>query len=1185
MSSQNRASSASTSDDLPRRAVALAAQLLQASRARETSAERERSARMARMMVDDPGKRFTIALADQVLRVESPERAAGRLQALLKQYGPPRYLSWLDRRTLEVGAVAAKIAPGLVMPAITSRVRKDSNHVIIPAEEGPLNQYLASRKKAGIRVNFNQLGEAVLGEAEAARRLSAYRNRLLDPRITYLSVKLSAIASQISLTGYRKTVETLSERLRILYRAAIEAGTDTPKFVNLDMEEYRDLSLTVDVFRRVLDEPEFEKLEAGIVLQAYLPDSAAVQRDLTEWAIARKRRTGAGIKLRLVKGANLAMEQVEASLRGWAQAPYASKSEVDANYKRMLSYACEPQRAAAVRIGVASHNLFDVAYALLLRDERKVADRVEFEMLEGMANAQAFELRDRAGDLLVYTPVVKREEFESAVAYLVRRLDENTAPGSFLGALFSLREGSPAWNEQRDAFLKSCASAQDPALSDKPRRTQSRITESIAVSEAADPFNNVPDTDFSLPANRAWLEQIDTQWRRIAEEPTSLDIVPVCVGGVATTDRPLGEGHDPSRPNVIAYRYALANEQDVEVALNTGHEALAAWRDLGHQKRGEVLRKVAAELARGRADSVGCMTLDGAKAATEADVEVSEAIDFAEYYSRSLDDLAWHDGTVAEPYGIVVVTPPWNFPYAIPAGGVLAALMAGNTVILKPAPEAVLTGWHLVQQHWRAGVSQEVLQFLPLADGELGKRLLTDDRVGTVILTGGYSTARLFESWKPEMRLLAETSGKNAMIITATADLDLAIRDLVRGAFGHAGQKCSATSLALVEASVYDDPKFARGLREAAESLTVGSAWDRSSVVTPVIREPGPELLKGLTELDPGESWLLEPKNLDGNPCLWSGGIRWGVKRGSWFHKTECFGPVLGIIRVENLDEAIAVQNENEFGLTGGLQALDVEEIRRWTDAVEVGNAYINRGTTGAIVRRQPFGGWKHSSVGPGAKAGGPNYVASLCRWTEQELPRRRRKFDAPLQAFVAQAERLLNGDESGIARLIAATESYYEAWVHEFSREHDPSQIHGEANRFRYRPRPWVMIRSTASPSARPNLDLLLALFACHLSGSKASLSLTAESSWGEEVSRWCGAARVVEDDASLAHRLSKMTGGVVRVLGATEPLSLVAARQNNLVVIAGPALANGRIEMTRYFREQAVSETVHRYGNLQKS
>ncbi len=297
----------------------------------------------------------------------------------------------------------AHYLPSLVVPPIVSRLRHETQNVILPGEEEDLRRYLEERRRAGMRLNLNQLGEAILGEAEAARRLEAYLALLARDDVEYISVKVSSVFSQIDLVAFRPTVARVAERLRTLYRAAARHryrhpdGRVTPKFINLDMEEYRDLDLTVTAFREVLDEPEFLPLSAGIVLQAYLPDSHRVQRALTAWAMARRRHGGAPVKLRIVKGANLAMERIDAAGHGWPQAPYETKAEVDANYKRMLEYGCRPEHAEAVHLGIASHNLFDIAYGLVLRDAHDVLPWIEFEMLEGMANHQARAVRARAG--------------------------------------------------------------------------------------------------------------------------------------------------------------------------------------------------------------------------------------------------------------------------------------------------------------------------------------------------------------------------------------------------------------------------------------------------------------------------------------------------------------------------------------------------------------------------------------------------------------------------------------------------------------------------------------------------------------------------------------------------------------------------------------------------------------------
>ena len=547
-------------------------------------------------------------------------------------------------------------------------------------------------------------------------------------------------------------------------------------------------------------------------------------------------------------------------------------------------------------------------------------------------------------------------------------------------------------------------------------------------------------------------------------------------------------------------------------------------------------------------------------------------------------------GTTSVPMGVVVVTPPWNFPFAIPIGGILAALAAGNAVIFKPASETVLTGWTAVKCLWDAGIPKEILQFLPMEDGPVGQQLISDPRTAAVILTGSTQTAQLFQSWRPDLNLFAETSGKNAMVITAAADVDLAIKDLVKGAFGHAGQKCSATSLALVEASIYDSPKFKQQLLDAASSLQVGSAWDPKAIVTPVIREPDPNLQRGLTQLDEVESWLLEPQMIDDNPCLWSPGIRWGVRKGSWYHQNECFGPVLGVIRVANLDEAIEVQNSSRLGLTGGIHSLDPAEIAHWRESVQVGNAYINRSTTGAIVQRQPFGGWKDSSVGPGVKAGGPNYVAAFREWSNAEpdlaSPIATGPFDNTTGALIKSLKKHLPSELH--ATLTESIASYANWWQHEFSVEHDPSNLHGETNHFCYRPQPQHVLR--ISPATELTSDDFLSvarvMAACQITNCPLFISLdravdTIEAMLAEI--SWAMAAETrTESDGGFIKWLQSLNHGTLRIMRDYQPEQFAPSVIGNIFTVSSTVLCNGRVELLNYLREQAISETVHRYGNI---
>ena len=1158
-------------ETLAREAVELAAEWLEAAREGMKHQEKKQSAQLARMMDDPAGKALTFALADQVFRPPTPERSAERFRDLIDGYGVPEYLPPLERVGMRMGALASAVAPGLVMPLVTAKLRRESESVILPGEDDRLRPHLEQRRRAGMKMNLNQLGEAILGEEEAEKRMQAVLARIVSPECDYLSVKISAIFSQIHLVAHEETLAKLKERLRRLYRAAIAHpvsdghGGKRAKFINLDMEEYRDLCLTRDVFVQVLDEPEFLQLEAGIVLQAYLPDAWPVQQQLNAWVRDRVSRGGAGIKIRLVKGANLAMEKVEAEMHDWPQAPYPTKEEVDANFKRMLHEGCKPENAEFVRIGLASHNLFDLAYAMVLRAREGVEDRVGFEMLEGMANHQARVVNEAAGGLLLYAPVVSRDDFHSAIAYLVRRLDENTSEENFLHDLFGMAPGDASWNSQKERFLRACA--RKDTVASGPRRTQNRAAEHAEPLPADTPFHNEPDTDWSLGHNVEWIRDKVEGMRNAP--PVR---IPLCVGGAEPYTATDAIGRDPSRPGIEAYRYSLADDDAVERALQTAVDARAGWRALGFDGRAALLRKAAASIANQRGEIIATMVLDAGKAVYEADVEVSEAIDFANYYADSFSDPSFFDGTDFEPYGTVVVTPPWNFPFAIPCGGVLAALMAGNTVILKPASATALAGWILAQCLWDAGIPREVLQFVT-CPGSVGRKLLTDERTGGVVLTGGWDTARMFLGWKPEMRLFAETSGKNALIITAAADPDQAVKDLVKSAFGHSGQKCSAASLAIVEAEVYDNPGFLRQLRDAAASLTAGPPWQYGSIVTPVTVEPGETLMRGLTRLDEGEVWLLEPKMIDGNPQLWSPGIRLGVKPESWFRTNECFGPVLGLIRAENLQHAIRIQNDSSFGLTGGIHSLDPGEISEWKDRVEVGNAYINRPITGAIVRRQPFGGWKNSSFGPGAKAGGPNYCQLFGTWTNTGTPQR----GATVHGRTADLlDKLCAALPDAAGELLAAAASDAAAWRDEFGIGHDPSKLSCESNTFRYRPFAAAIVRADA---ATGDAELARILLAAAAAGTAVEISLDK----ARPFLAGTGVNMLVEDAAAFEKRLlaRKLPWQGLRAPGASPSLK-AAATEAGLRLVDSPVVLNGRIEMLWLLREQSVSETLHRYGNV---
>ena len=1108
--------------------------------------ERRTGRQLARLVASEPGLDLAVGFVDRVTRAESDRVAAGALRrvvagddGLTAAVAGADFLAPVDRGLLGLGALAAPALPGVVVPLARRRLRDLVGHLVLDASPDRLGPRLTrARDAVGGTLNVNLLGEAVLGDREARARRDATVALIARSDVDYVSVKLSSIAAQLLVWDLDAIVERVAAELRPLYRAALAA--DPPVFVNLDVEEYRDLDLTLAVFLRVLAEEEFRDLRAGVVLQAYLPDAHAALERLLAFAAERSAAGGADLRVRLVKGANLSMERVESELRGWARAPYETKGETDASFERLVDAALHPERLVGARIGLASHNLLDVAWTVALAEARGVADRLDVEMLQGMAPGPARAVREATGGVRLYTPVVDPADFDVAISYLVRRLEEVASPENFLRTVLAAEDGATALADEADRFRASLALRHTVATA--PRRTQDRRRgaedPTVVATDASPTFVNEPDTDPALAANRAW----------------ALDVARTAAAGVVPV-APLVT--DPGRVDAVVAAARAAGER---------------WRAVPAAERREVLRRVALELAARRGELLMAMMAEGGKTIGEADPEISELIDFARYYADRALDLEAVPGAAFAPHRVVLVVPPWNFPVAIPGGGALAALAAGGAAILKPAPEVPRCAEVIVAAAHAAGVDADLLQLLRVPDDDTGRHLVTHPDVDAVVLTGAFETARMFRGWRGDLELLAETSGKNALIVTPSADLDLAAADLVRSAFGHAGQKCSAASLGILVGDVATSRRFLEQLVDAATSLSVGPAHDLSTHLNRLIGPPRGPLERHLTTLDAGEAWLVEPRRVTDVPGvgpdehLWTPGIKTGVQPGSHFHTHECFGPVLGLMHARDLDEAIAWQNGTGYGLTGGIHSLDDDEVERWLARVEVGNAYVNRHITGAIVQRQPFGGWKRSAVGPGAKAGGPAYVAQLGRWS-----------DGPEVAAL-----------DDVAWLGWARADDERAWSLRYAGEHDATGLRVERNALRHLPHRAVVVRVGAGASAR---DVARVLAAADRTGAPARASIDPDVDGGlvAAAARAVGVATpstVVETDAGLAARVAtgdpELEQAVVRVVGAVEVALRAACEEAGLRVVVAPVVASGDIELGRLLREQAISRTLHRYGRV---
>jgi RHH-type proline utilization regulon transcriptional repressor/proline dehydrogenase/delta 1-pyrroline-5-carboxylate dehydrogenase len=1188
-------------DEIAQKAVKLATKWQNRANDLQTPQEKARHAKLARLFTNPTDKVILTQLIDQSFRSNDFGRVANQIHYLLTRHGIPTFFSPLEKVLMLFFMHVGRFLPRLTVPRVIDKIRQDSSHLIIPAEPDGLASFLQNRTNKGLRININHIGEEVLGEQEALSRLNMYIDDLKNPTIEYVSVKISTIFSQINPLAFEHCVSILTQRLAKLYRTANSHkyvrtdGTRVSKFVNLDMEAHRDLEMTTAAFIRTLDQEEFKRTFAGMALQAYLPDSYHILQDITAWARKRMDAGGSPVKVRIVKGANMEMESFEAAVFDWPLAPFDTKLETDANWKRMVEFAMQPQNIKAVRLGVASHNLLDLAYAYLVGQANGVMDYFTFEMIEGMANHVRRTIQETGQEMTIYVPVADKDRFLSAIAYLIRRLDENTGPKNFLRHLNHLKTRSHSWDFLTRHFLSSIKLKAQPAKT--PHRTQDRITESFPEKMGSyhdTEFRNEPNTDWSLEVNRRWSESIRRNWKKSPED-SPVDIPLVVAGEKIFKGRRKAEIQDPSRLNhpVIVAKSALANGKDIDRAVSTAKADPDGWRKKTHRQRHRVLSKVAMELRKARGNLIGAAAADTGKLFTEADVEISEAIDFAEYYPYSAEAFFKIDHARSRGKGVGAVISPWNFPIAIPCGGIVAALAAGNTVIFKPSSDALLVAWQLCQCFWRAGISPNVLQFVPCAGAGTAKKLTNHPDVDFIILTGGTQTGLAILNQRPEVFLAAETGGKNATIVTAMADRDQAIRNVIYSAFGNSGQKCSASSLLILEAEVYRDPGFKKQLVDAARSIGTGSPWDFSNRMGPLIRPPESDLKNALTSLEPGEFWALKPQKVHNHPLMWTPGIKWNVQPNSPTHLTEFFGPLLGVMQAANLDHAIELVNQTGYGLTSGLESLDPREQQYWKKRVKAGNLYINRGTTGAVVLRQPFGGMGKSVIGMGMKAGSPQYVAQFMKF-EEIRPHAIGPFQKnhPLLKLAQKWQQKLDwgGFEEifvDMGKSIRAIKSYVYHVEREFSRELDYFHLRGQDNILRYLPVGTVVVRLHEDDSL---YEVLARIAAVKISGCRLRIScpkglnnqVTSFLHTGEGRQFVGGDPHFYELDQELIKIIPK----VDRIRYAAPervPQKLYsAAAETGFYIARAPVMMDGRLELLQYYRQQSICDNYHRYGNL---
>jgi RHH-type transcriptional regulator, proline utilization regulon repressor / proline dehydrogenase / delta 1-pyrroline-5-carboxylate dehydrogenase len=852
--------------------------------------------------------------------------------------------------------------------------------------EGMAQKFIAGRTAAealpklremwdqNLAFTLDLLGEATVSEVEASDYVARYTEILETliaktkdfpakptleqstmgavPRVN-VSIKISSLYSQIDPVDPQGSIEAVKARLRPLFLKAKQHGA----FINLDMEQYALKDLTFALFKSLMSEPELKDYpHAGIVIQAYLRDAASDAEMMCAWAKER----GTPVTVRLVKGAYWDYETIHAAQQGWPIPVFGKKWETDASYERCAEILLN--NVAHIRAAIGSHNVRSIAHAIAHAQANNIdKSAVEFQMLYGMAEPMKLAVQQLGYRVRDYVPI---GELVPGMAYLVRRLLENTSNESWLRASF-------ADGKSIDELLAAPTGQPSEAM---PAR------EPITSMG----FRSEPMFDFSRGEHRAKMAQaIEAVRGKLGQT-----YQPIIDGKPVTTTKTL-DSFDPSRTEQRVGTIQLADVALMERAIEGARRVQPAWAAQTAQQRGQVLVQLAKLMQARRAELAAWMCFEVGKSWVEADADVCEAIDFCQYYAREAVRLGYPQrlGRIPgelnimhyKPRGVCGVIAPWNFPLAILCGMTVAAAVTGNTVLVKPAEQSSVIAALFAQLCQEAGFPAGVVQFVPGLGEDVGRALVAHPQIQTIAFTGsmdvGLEILRVAGDTKQTQRevkrVICEMGGKNAIIVDADADLDEAVSGVLHSAFGYQGQKCSACSRVIVVRGCYDE--FCSRLVEAARSLEIGPSWDPAYAVGPVIDADSVDKIKRYIAIGQQEGkLLLGGETLEGGhfvkPTIFT-----DIKPDARLAQEEIFGPVLAIIAAEGFEQALQIANDTRYALTGAVYSRSPNNIARAREAFDVGNLYINRGSTGALVGRQPFGG--HKMSGAGTKAGGPDYL------------------------------------------------------------------------------------------------------------------------------------------------------------------------------------------------------------------
>lgn len=1136
---------------LAQRATDLAQDLLHASLKQLKSDERTLLGAMSRLATDEKNRQFLQQLCSQVFHASTTETQASNLRRLMAEFGGvPTFFSTVGKLRFKAASMASRSMQGAAMAEVHRVFRSTFSELTLPTQVEKLGKRIRESAKDGLGHALNPLSPHVLGKKSAERY-----NKNLQAILSYkesagLVIQPWRLCPAMSPYAPETSAKNFAEALRKLFRAANKTTNKRKLIVESGTSDI--LPIVVEGFKLALSGTEFHKADIMLELPGYLKESAALLRNLTDWAQARAAKGAAPLQILLVKGSHLAEEQIRAYQYGKGMDLSGTKAETESRYKQLV-HAAIAAKAKALCPVIGTHNLFDIAYALLDWARSGREGLPPFVFYAGLGNHIGRMLAKEGATVTLSTSVSSEDEGAGFETYLQSLINELSRPDGYMTAGYAVEANSIGWGRMRQHFLA--------ALSGR--------------EEQSDRHHAAPSyrTTLHHVMTRAYVDEFYAAAQ--AEAERKQEPLPLSILGRETDTALTCIHRSLTAPEQEDYRYQSADFAVVSAIMQHA-DAASVHSQLSVDERRTHVLKLARLIEKNRTKLSSVLVRDAGFTMEDAETELRDAIGACYFYEESSAQDGLLDGTHPTPLGIVIVSTNHVHPLADAVAGIAAAWVMGNVVIYKPGETTMLLASTLHSLMLEAGFKEPELQIIPCLDNQIAWKLLSDSRVGGVIWNGNQTASRKLLAHSPALTMLSSGTGGCSVYLAPTADWHKAIRDVLHAMTRRSGQSSLCPHVLFAHAEVYDNQAFINALKDAAGSICAQSSNREGADLGPIAHQLSPEDLKTLGSQKKGWIWLAQPMATEIDSRIWTPGVCTDIPVAPQFAQKAAGLPILGLVRVESTEEAIAAQQSVSAGKAAAIYSHDDKETAYWSNCIDCANLCINC-CPQTRPGLQPNGTWAPALCGASLLAGGPNYLTTLAQWQETGRSQRRGKQrNIPFAPWDSLSPKP-NPDDT--MRLTTAADSISYWWENEFGIVRTINPQPGQETTLQYKP---VQLCLRVG-KATSDIDLSIALMAALKAGCEVQISTATLRPWMPRCLEQLGVPVHVENRTEFESRFAAMAsdGIWVRDTSATEQ-TLASAAACNLHLCNASVLGNGRLELLHYLKEQVITRCTARHGKL---